>query len=70
MTEANLADAAIKTRQPGARAADDHAVVGATLQVVGESLCAALDLPTCAARVLDVAAGNGDATLVAARSTS
>jgi len=40
--------------------------VGATLQNVGESLCEALDLRS-GARVLDVAAGNGNATLAAAR---
>jgi ubiquinone/menaquinone biosynthesis C-methylase UbiE len=41
-------------------------VVGTTLQIVGETLCEALDLRA-GARVLDVAAGNGNATLAAAR---
>jgi ubiquinone/menaquinone biosynthesis C-methylase UbiE len=58
--------AAIKTRQQAAWAAGDYAVVGTTLQIVGESLCEALDLRS-NQRVLDVAAGNGNATLAAAR---
>lgn len=41
-------------------------MVGTTLQIVGESLCEALDLRA-GQRVLDVAAGNGNATLAAAR---
>ncbi len=41
-------------------------MVGTTLQIVGETLCEALDLRA-GARVLDVAAGNGNATLAAAR---
>ena len=44
----------------------NYAVVGTTLQIVGENLCEALDLRA-GARVLDVAAGNGNATLAAAR---
>jgi ubiquinone/menaquinone biosynthesis C-methylase UbiE len=58
--------AAIKTRQKAAWASGDYAVVGTTLQIVGESLCEALDLRA-GQRVLDVAAGNGNATLAAAR---
>jgi ubiquinone/menaquinone biosynthesis C-methylase UbiE len=57
---------AAKTRQRVAWAAGDYAVVGTTLQIVGESLCEALDLRA-GVRVLDVAAGNGNATLAAAR---
>lgn len=58
--------AAIKTRQRATWASGDYAVVGTTLQIVGERLCEAVDL--CAGeRVLDVAAGNGNATLAAAR---
>ena len=58
--------AAIKKRQQAIWAAGDYAVVGTTLQIVGERLCEAVDL--CAGeRVLDVAAGNGNATLAAAR---
>lgn len=58
--------AAVKTRQQAAWSAGDYAVVGTTLQIVGENLCEALDLRA-GARVLDVAAGNGNATLAAAR---
>ena len=58
--------ATVKSRQQAAWSAGDYAVVGTTLQIVGESLCEALDL--CAGqKVLDVAAGNGNATLAAAR---
>lgn len=58
--------AAIKTRQKAAWASGDYAVIGTTLQIVGESLCEAADL-NAGERVLDVAAGNGNATLAAAR---
>ncbi len=58
--------AAVKGRQQAAWSAGDYAVVGTTLQIVGESLCEALDLRP-GERVLDVAAGNGNATLAAAR---
>src|SRR6202049_3789688 len=58
--------AAVKTRQQGAWSSGDYAVVGTTLQIVGESLCEALDLRA-GSKVLDVAAGNGNATLAAAR---
>jgi len=58
--------AAIKTRQQAAWSTGNYAVVGTTLQIVGENLCEALDLRS-GARVLDVAAGNGNATLAAAR---
>jgi ubiquinone/menaquinone biosynthesis C-methylase UbiE len=57
---------AIKTRQQAAWSSGNYAVVGTTLQIVGENLCEALDLRA-DARVLDVAAGNGNATLAAAR---
>ncbi|ROZ71472.1 class I SAM-dependent methyltransferase [Ramlibacter sp. WS9] len=57
---------AIKTRQKAAWASGDYAVVGTTLQIVGETLCEAADLRA-GQRVLDVAAGNGNATLAAAR---
>jgi SAM-dependent methyltransferase len=65
-TPANVDLAAIKSKQQAAWSAGDYAVVGTTLQIVGESLCEALDLRP-GARVLDVAAGNGNATLAAAR---
>jgi len=57
---------AVKGKQHAAWSAGDYAVLGTTLQIVGESLCEALDLRA-GARVLDVAAGNGNATLAAAR---
>jgi ubiquinone/menaquinone biosynthesis C-methylase UbiE len=58
--------AAVKNKQQAAWFTGDYAVVGTTLQIVGESLCEALDLRA-GERVLDVAAGNGNATLAAAR---
>jgi ubiquinone/menaquinone biosynthesis C-methylase UbiE len=58
--------AAIKSRQQRAWSSGDYAIVGVTLQIVGEALCEAVDLRS-NARVLDVAAGNGNATLAAAR---
>jgi len=58
--------AAVKNKQQLAWSSGDYAVVGTTLQIVGESLCEALDLRA-GERVLDVAAGNGNATLAAAR---
>jgi ubiquinone/menaquinone biosynthesis C-methylase UbiE len=57
---------AIKLRQHGAWSSGDYAIVGTTLQIVGERLCEALDLRSGQA-VLDVAAGNGNASLAAAR---
>jgi ubiquinone/menaquinone biosynthesis C-methylase UbiE len=58
--------AAIKERQRSTWSSGSNAVVGTTLQIVGEALCEALDLRA-GSRVLDVAAGNGSATLAAAR---
>ncbi|HTN47805.1 MAG TPA: methyltransferase domain-containing protein [Burkholderiaceae bacterium] len=58
--------AAIKQRQQATWASGDYAVVGTTLQIVGESLAEAADIRA-DERVLDVAAGNGNATLAAAR---
>ena len=57
---------ALKARQQAAWASGDYAVVGVTLQIVGEQLCEALDIRS-GQKVLDVAAGNGNATLAAAR---
>src|SRR3712207_5317509 len=57
---------AVKARQRAAWATGDYTVVGTTLQIVGERLCEAVDLRA-GERVLDVAAGNGNATLAAAR---
>jgi ubiquinone/menaquinone biosynthesis C-methylase UbiE len=58
--------AAVKGRQQAAWSAGDYAVVGTTLQIVGETLCEAVDLRA-GEQVLDIAAGNGNATLAAAR---
>jgi ubiquinone/menaquinone biosynthesis C-methylase UbiE len=58
--------AAIKARQHAAWSSGDYAVVGTTLQIVGEELCEALDLRS-GRKVLDVAAGNGMVSLAAAR---
>src|SRR3954466_7024703 len=58
--------AAVKARQQGAWSSGDYAIVGTTLQIVGEQLCEALDLRA-GQKILDVAAGNGNATLAAAR---
>ncbi len=57
---------AIKTKQQAAWSSGDYAVVGTTLQIVGEQLAEALDLRA-GQKVLDIAAGNGNATLAAAR---
>ena len=56
----------MKTRQQGAWSSGDYAVVGTTLQIVGEDLCEALDIRA-GQKVLDVAAGNGNVSLAAAR---
>jgi ubiquinone/menaquinone biosynthesis C-methylase UbiE len=57
---------AIKARQQAMWASGDFAVIGATLQIVGELLNEAADVRSIH-KVLDVAAGNGNATLAAAR---
>src|SRR5512138_2436549 len=57
---------AVKAKQQAMWASGDFAVIGTTLQIVGERLCEAVDLRA-GERVLDVAAGNGNATLAAAR---
>jgi SAM-dependent methyltransferase len=57
--------AAIKNRQQATWASGDFAILGTTLQIVGESLAEAVDVRA-GERVLDVAAGNGNATLAAA----
>ena len=56
----------VKTRQQATWASGNYAVIGTTLQIVGESLCEAVDLAA-GSQVLDVAAGNGNASLAAAR---
>jgi len=57
---------AVKQRQQMAWSSGDYAVIGTTLQGVGESLAEACDVRW-DQRVLDVAAGNGNASLAAAR---
>ena len=57
---------ALKTRQKAAWSSGDYAVVGTTLQIVGEELCETLDVRS-GQTILDVAAGNGNASLAAAR---
>ena len=65
-TPATIDLATIKGRQQVAWGSGDYAILGTTLQIVGEMLCEAIDLRS-NQRVLDVAAGNGNATLAAAR---
>jgi SAM-dependent methyltransferase len=55
----------VKSRQQAMWASGDFSVIGATLQIVGEQLCETVDVRA-GDRVLDVAAGNGNATLAAA----
>lgn len=57
---------AVKAKQQATWASGDYAIVGTTLQIVGESLCESIDLRP-GSKVLDVAAGNGNVTLAAAR---
>lgn len=57
---------AVKSRQKTAWGSGDYAVVGTTLQIVGETLCETMDIRS-SQSVLDVAAGNGNASLAAAR---
>jgi ubiquinone/menaquinone biosynthesis C-methylase UbiE len=57
---------ALKNKQQAAWSSGDYAVVGTTLQIVGETLAEALDLRA-GEKVLDVAAGNGNISLAAAR---
>ncbi len=67
MTPAREPDlTAVKARQQAAWSSGDYAVIGTTLQIVGEELCEALDIRS-GQKVLDVAAGNGNASLAAAR---
>jgi ubiquinone/menaquinone biosynthesis C-methylase UbiE len=58
--------AAIKAKQQSAWSSGDYSTVGVTLQIVGETLCEALDVRA-GQRLLDVAAGNGNCSLAAAR---
>ncbi|MFA7593987.1 MAG: class I SAM-dependent methyltransferase [Thiohalobacteraceae bacterium] len=65
-TPAAIDFVALKQRQQATWASGDFAIIGTTLQIVGESLAEAADVRA-GERVLDVAAGNGNATLAAAR---
>ncbi|WP_045836361.1 class I SAM-dependent methyltransferase [Hyphomicrobium sp. 99] len=56
----------VKAKQQVAWSSGDYAVVGSTIQIVGEQLAEAMDLRA-GQKVLDVAAGNGNFTLAAAR---
>ena len=58
--------AAIKQKQQATWSSGDYALIGITLQIVGESLAEATDIRA-GERVLDIAAGNGNVTLAAAR---
>lgn len=55
----------LKTHQQAACTSGNYAIIGTSLQIVGESLCEAVDV-SAADLVLDVAAGNGNAILAAA----
>ncbi len=57
---------AIKTKQQATWGSGDYGRVGVTLQITGEQLCEAMDLRA-GQSVLDVAGGNGNASLAAAR---
>lgn len=57
---------AVKRRQQVAWSAGDYGIIGTTLDIVGEQLCESVDLRS-PERVLDVATGNGNAALAAAR---
>jgi ubiquinone/menaquinone biosynthesis C-methylase UbiE len=57
---------ALKARQQTTWSSGDYAIIGTTLQIVGERLAEAMDLRA-GQTVLDIAAGNGNATLAAAR---
>jgi SAM-dependent methyltransferase len=65
-TQAHVDLTAVKSRQHATWSSGDYAVIGTTLSLTGELLCEAVDLRP-DQRVLDVAAGNGNATLAAAR---
>jgi ubiquinone/menaquinone biosynthesis C-methylase UbiE len=57
---------AIKQKQQAAWASGDYGKIGVTLQITGEQLCEFINIQS-GQKVLDVAAGNGNATLAAAR---
>ncbi len=57
---------ALKAKQQTAWSSGNYALIGATIQIVGEQLAEAMDFRA-GQTVLDVAAGNGNVTLAAAR---
>lgn len=57
---------ALKQRQQATWSSGDYSIIGTTLQLIGELLCEAANLHA-GWTVLDVAAGNGNASLAAAR---
>lgn len=65
-TEAAADLQAVKTKQQSTWSSGNYAVIGTTLQIVGESLCEAVNVAA-GEQVIDVAAGNGNASLAAAR---
>jgi SAM-dependent methyltransferase len=65
-TPAGVDFTAVKKKQQATWASGDFGRIGVTLQIVGESLCEAVDL-LATETVLDVAAGDGNASLAAAR---
>ena len=52
--------AAVKEKQQATWASGDYAVIGTSLQIIGEQLCESVDV-SAGQKVLDVAAGNGNA---------
>ncbi len=66
MTTSTVDIGAVKSRQRQAWGTGDYALIGTTLQITGELLCESVDL-SAGEKVLDVAAGNGNASLAAAR---
>jgi ubiquinone/menaquinone biosynthesis C-methylase UbiE len=56
----------IKSKQKATWGSGDYGRIGVTLQITGEALCEAMDIRS-GQSVLDVAAGNGNASLAAAR---
>jgi SAM-dependent methyltransferase len=57
---------AIKAKQQATWATGDYGQIGVRLQIVGETLCETVDVQA-SERVLDVAGGNGNSSLAAAR---
>lgn len=57
---------ALKAKQQATWSSGNYSVIGVTLQIVGETLCEAVNLRS-GEQVLDIAAGNGNASLAAAR---